>query len=235
MQQNQSFIITSIFESEIKIARKNIERALKKNEDITLTSMPPEQFIIFLCQPKRTIKKILVSRKATVKELSLLFPTEKKCFIFKGMMLHESMKLESYGISNLDHIVVVPEEQSKQPLFNKEQMVWMNATRDQQDFNDRMFLSTNCSTRIEAARLKDLKMTKLELKRKSFNKMIVKMEEETEEATTTPKLRATKLDKAECPSCEPLPVFWASPKRKTFKILRGSSDPELTVDQPINV
>lgn len=197
--------------------------------------MPPEQFIIYLCQPKRTIKKVLVSQKATVKELSFLFPTEKKCFIFKGMMLHESIKLSSYGINNLDHIVVVPEEQSKQSSFNKEQKAWINATRDQQDFNDKMFLSTNCSTRIEAARLKDLKMTKLELKRKSFNKMISKIDEESERAASLSKFQATKLDKPAFPSCEPLPVFWASPKRKTFKILRGSSEPEFTVDQPIKV
>ena len=195
--------------------------------------MPTEQFIIFLCQPKSTIKKILVSRKATVKELSLLFPTEKKCFIFKGMMLHESMKLESYGISNMDHIVVIPEEKSKRPNFNKEQVVWMNATKDQQDFNDRMFLSTNFSTRIEAARIKDLKLTKLESKRKSFTKMICKLKEE--ESLSVPKIVPTKLASLERPASEPLPIFWASPKRTTFKVLRASSDPELTVDQPIKV
>jgi hypothetical protein len=208
-----------------------------KNEDITnLVVMPPEQFIIYLCQPKKTIKKILVSRKATVKELSYLFPNEKKCFIFKGMLLHESMKLESYRIDNQDHIVVIPEEQTKQAVFNKEKVVWMNATKDQQDFNDKMFLSTNCSTRFEAARLKDLKMTKLELKRKSFCRIINKMAEETEEPLTSfPKKHPTNLGLPECPSKEPLPAFWTTPKRTAFKILRGSSDPELTVDQAINV
>ena len=131
--------------------------------------MPPEQFIVYLCQPSKAIKKILVSRKATVRELNFLFPNEKKCFIFRGMTLHESLRLESYGIKNEDHIVVLPENQNEQTFLSKEKIMWINATRDQQDFNQLMTFSTKFNVRSEMARLKDLRLTKMELKKKEFH------------------------------------------------------------------
>ena len=196
--------------------------------------MPPGQYVVYLCQPKMVIKKILVSRKATVKELSSLFPNEKKCFIFHGMTLHETMRLESYGINNADHIVVLPEDQKQNSFLSQEQIMWMNATKDQQDFNDRMFLTTNCSTRSEAARLKDLRLTKLELKRKSFSKLVSKIEEQTEQQLNAKSPQAV-LPTSETPSNDPLPIFWTTPKPTKFQILRGSSEPDIRVSQPVSV
>ena len=194
-----------------------------------------DQFMIFLCQPKRTIKKILVSRSATVKELATLFPNQNKCFIFKGMTLCESLRLESYGIQNMDHIIVINNENNER--FSRDQIVWMNATKDQADFNDRMFLSTNANTRVEAARLKDIKMSKMEMKRKSFTKIVARVQSEMNRPydQTPAKTADAVIQQAAAPSHEPLPVFWSKPKRPHFTIFRGTSEPEISLENPINI
>ena len=194
-----------------------------------------DQLMIYLCQPKKTIKKVNVSRKATIKELGTLFPNQNKCFIFKGMILSESQKLESYGIQNLDHIVVISNDSNER--FPSNQIVWMNATKDQADFNERMRLNTNINTRAEAARLKDIKMSKIEMKRRSFTKIVSRLQSEINKSQEeAPKhIHITNIQKPTAPCHEPLPIFWATPKRPHFSIFRGTSEPEISIEKPIKI
>lgn len=185
-----------------------------------------DKYILYLCHPKRTIKKILVHKRATIKDLGKLFPNENKSFIFNGKLLSDSVPLELYGISDLDHIVVLPKDNMHGNFT--EAIAWLNATRDQTEFNDRIKLSVSISTRSEVARLKDIKFSKLELKRKTFSKIVNSMANEAPNSSKRYQHKTTTSDSINAPSCDPLPIFWNLNKRRSsFKILREGSDPEI--------
>lgn len=190
-----------------------------------------DSLVLFLCQPKRSIKKVLVSNDAYVDELNTLFPHENKCFIYKGITLLHSIKLRSYGIKNMDHIVVIPE--SVMNSMN-DKSLWMNVTKDQQDFNERMCLSTNPITRTEIARLKDLKLSKLELRRKPYTKLVTRCQNDLESHVqpSVEMVIPAKQSAIDSPNSDPLPIFWNKKSRPAFKLPRQSSEPEIEIEKP---
>ena len=84
------------------------------------------QLVLFLCQPKQIIRKVLVHKASHVSDLNKLFSSKPKTYIFNGIILHNSMKLEVYGVKNHDHIVVLDE--SKEPNLSLEMLHWIDAT-----------------------------------------------------------------------------------------------------------
>ncbi|EAY14555.1 hypothetical protein TVAG_388880 [Trichomonas vaginalis G3] len=192
-----------------------------------------DQLIIYLCQPKQIIKKILVHKSTRVSELSNLFANSPKCFIYHGMALHSSMKLESYGIQNFDHIVVLQDETTQ--TYTPEQIMWMNATKDQQEFNDKLYLSTNLASQMEVARLKDIKMSRIEMKRHAFFKVASRaFNESSPQFDLSGMNTKTDIPKPKL-SEEPLPQFWNCGKQQNLKLFRNHSEPSITLDSPIDV
>lgn len=191
-----------------------------------------DQLIVFLCQPKQIIKKILVHKSTRVFELSSLFPNSPKCFIYHGFTLQSNMKLENYGIKNFDHIVVLQDESSNK--YTSEQLMWMNATSDQQEFNDKLFLTTT-SSQLEFARLKDIKMSRIELKRHAFFKVASRVLNESQPRFDLSSSNlVTDLPSAKL-SDEPLPAFWNGQQTSNLKLFRNHSEPSLPIDSPIDV
>ncbi|EAX84427.1 hypothetical protein TVAG_445910 [Trichomonas vaginalis G3] len=147
------------------------------------------------------------------------------------MILHNSMKLEVYGVKNHDHIVVLDE--SKEPNLSLEMLHWIDATRDQQEFNDRMFMSIDYSNQIEAARLKDLKMSRIELKRKVFFKVMKNSLNDSMPQIDTKDVKTNIPDSKL--SISPLPQFWECSQQQNLKLFRGYSEPNYPLDLKIDV
>ena len=80
-------------------------------------------------------------------------------------------------------------------------------------------------------------MSKLEFKRKSFSKVAGRVQAEIDsiyKQCDSPSTR-TVIKIPQSPSNEPLPMFWCQPKRPHFQLYRGSSEPEISVEAPMDI
>lgn len=155
--------------------------------------------------------KVNVSPTAEIGELNRItqvISDVQVSFIFmaKGVILSESNTFEFYGLLPNDVIWSIPLVQ--QNLLDLQ--TWAARSLDADAFSESLSAMNNCGMSKEMARLRDLQMTRMERRPRTFRKVVdcykrviqkqsLKSEIKTESVHSEPLLS---------PSDEPLPVLW---------------------------
>jgi hypothetical protein len=127
-------------------------------------------------------------------------------FIYNGQVLGDSMTFRSYRIKEKDTLVVVPGGPS-----GTEADRWLSLTQDEEGFHEKVQFILREDTAREAARIRDVLMTKMERKPRPFRRLCTAVM-----AMPLPTVAGKKIDlnidyaQLEEPSIDPLPIFWPS-------------------------
>lgn len=186
-----------------------------------LSTVSPNQTLerieLMICTPHQPVRIVSAKLSGRINALQILFPDSPKTFIYNGMQLIESETFSSYGISDGESIIALPKHDDK----NFES--WKKLTSERAEFNDLVRSMTSPSTTNEAARLRDLRLIKMESKSHLYLKLKRAFEQEDfqyevfsagEKSENSPNISS----KAEnelildsnlmAPSEEALPVLW---------------------------
>lgn len=172
-------------------------------ESIAHNDSPPK-FCIMVFNPGRWILKANVLSTATITDILQLIPDRFVRFIHNGTELSSTFSLSMYGVKEGDVIFVLPE--SKSGSYTEK---WTNLTKDRDLFHDRVCSLIDPETAMEAARIRDLQMLRMERKPKVFRKIssVYKVDAPTKQKSKIPAI-PNFPKKNETPSIEPLPAFW---------------------------
>jgi hypothetical protein len=138
----------------------------------------------------RSISFVRVSPTSKIRELAAVWPDTPVAFLYNGVLLLEAMTFEFYGVSDSDLIIVAPAPSGGRA-------------------NPAVVAEQKQATAEEPARLRDLKLTRMERKPKTFRRFVRTYENaiapgpwQTAHRTVIPEMSATS------PSEDPLPVSW---------------------------
>lgn len=165
----------------------------------------PERVEVMVCTPHQPIRLISARLTGQIKALQSLWPESPKRFIFNGAELIEAMTFDFYGIKDGDSIIALPQEK-KESVFVTNQ--WINLTKDNDNFSDSMRWMLDPQTALEAARLRDLHMTKLEKRAKVFMKISAPFLNDEGKPEALSLESYLDYEAATEPSTEALPIFW---------------------------
>jgi hypothetical protein len=156
-----------------------------------------------VCSPHQPARLVSARLSSRICALQSLWPSNPKKFIFNGYELLEAMTFESYGIRDGDSIIAVPMGQSDSIYCMNR---WFSLTRDCDSFNESMRCMFSPKTAGENARLRDLRLFKVEGKSRTFLKSGYGRGVDGGIVVTP----ALNLDyaAAEEPATEPLPAQW---------------------------
>lgn len=170
---------------------------------------------IYVFQPRLRIRHIKLKSQESISVLGQLYPTD-SIYLFNGQLLDIKKTFFDYNISNENKIVLLSSSQinSNPGLIDK----WIKLTSDKDNFEYRIGLNINKLSRIEIAKIRDLKFKKLETKRKHFrsyydSKMMnqdyfdMKLDEEIINNIKNTNLNINS-NKPISPSFDPLPILW---------------------------
>lgn len=176
-----------------------------------------ERVELLICIPGRPIRFVSVKTNGKISDLQVLFPDSKKKFINNGIELVESKTFGFYHLQNGDYIIAISNE--KDVLFQSN--IWLNLTKDNDNFDEYMKLMVNPALSNEAARLKDLHYVKMERRPRTFRKMCTSFMM-TEKANESASENLQSYDiKPDQPSTEALPAFWETEnEEKTNSLLK---------------
>ena len=116
--------------------------------------------------PSRSVVKLKVNLSMSIGDLRKLMHLESCSFVYQGQLLCESMTLRSYDIKEKDAIVVIPDVPQASDVDK-----WISVTSDVDSFQDRIRVMVNDRTARETAKLRDMVMTKIERKPRSFRRL----------------------------------------------------------------
>ncbi|EAY06505.1 hypothetical protein TVAG_257440 [Trichomonas vaginalis G3] len=175
-------------------------------ESIARNDSPPK-FCIMVYNPGRWILKANVLSTATVNDILQLIPDRIVKFVHNGIELTDSFSLSMYGVKEGDVIFVLPETKNGASYTEK----WASLTKDRDLFHDRVCSLIDPETAMEAARIRDLQMLRMERKPKVFRKIssVYKSDAPTKQKSKAP-VNAVEPPKLNKPSAAPLPTFWAT-------------------------
>lgn len=187
-----------------------------------ISNLPSDVLKIYVYQPFVRIRHIKINGLCPISILNGLYPSD-SVYIFNGQILDSQKSFLSYNLVNGSKVVLLPSHvtQSNPQFLEK----WLRLTGDKDNFEQRIDLNINQNSRRELAKIKDLKIQKLELKRKRFNSY-VKSRTMLQTKLDNPYLSNDKGDNDEInsscnttlninfktsdsPSSKPLPVLWA--------------------------
>lgn len=98
----------------------------------------------------------------TISQLDKLFPDKPKRYIYKGKLLDENFTFEQYDISSGAHLFAL--------FDDDESNNWIQLSCDADYFHERAMLSLTQDAKLESYKIRDLQLTKLESRPRSYNK-----------------------------------------------------------------
>lgn len=145
---------------------------------------PIKQIEICLCIPNHFLKRISVNSKQPVSWLNNLFPNEEKVYIYKGQVLSQNKTFEQYDFGSFEHVVALTscsadDESSfsvstfhynRSPDFDFDKYRWIQMTKDAENFAEKVSAAASRISSREFARLRDLRLMKMEQRRSFWNK-----------------------------------------------------------------
>ncbi|OHT00503.1 hypothetical protein TRFO_32777 [Tritrichomonas foetus] len=151
--------------------------------------------------PSRYVVKLNVSPNSQICELCNIVPYKNISFIFNGQLLCDKKTFKYYKIRKDDSVVILRDHQAK-----SEVQKWIGITQDLELFNDRMQMMLKSGNAREAARVRDIALTKIERKPRFFRKLCSSYKPKIVETEST----AINIDffPLEEPACDPLPTFF---------------------------
>lgn len=182
-----------------------------------LPSFPSNILRIYIYQPFIRIRSIKLNAYVPISILNNMYPPD-SIYIFNGQVLDTQRSFVSYQITNGNKIVLLPSHVKNSNINYMEK--WLKLTGDKENFEKRIELNIKQNSRMELARLKDLKFQKFELKRKRFNsylksRAIFQANPDSLNYFSNNEMNAndgivlnTDFESDDSPSCEPLPVLW---------------------------
>jgi hypothetical protein len=164
----------------------------------------PERVEIRIISPQHPVRSVSVRLSGQIQALQSLWPDSPKKFICGGIELMQEMTFAQSGIRKGEAIIALP-LCSKSPIADAS--LWLNLTRDHTCFNECMQWMLDTRTSGEAARLRDLRLMKMDRRPRVFMKMcshFLQTDTQTQwgDATTIPGQSLLS------PSTEALPIFW---------------------------
>ena len=156
--------------------------------------------------PCRYVVKLILNPKAHISDLRRLLPLEHCQFVFEGQLLVDTKTFQFYGIKTGDTLVVVQAAE-----MGLEVDKWLSITDDVDGFRDKMKSVLNEGAGRETARIRDMLMTKLERKPRTFRKLCVAVENLAQRTFSGKNIELnTDFVTGDAPSDKPLPVNWGS-------------------------
>ena len=161
---------------------------------------------VMIYVPCRYVVKLNVNPKAHISDLRRLLTLEQCQFVFQGQLLVEARTFQFYRIKNGDTLVVV-----QSPDLGVEVDKWLSITDDVDSFRDKMKSVLNEDAGKETARIRDMLMTKLERKPRTFRKLCVAVEALSQRTFRNKQIQlCTDFPAGDAPSVEPLPVSFTN-------------------------
>ena len=123
---------------------------------------------LILYTPKRPIQIVNVKLGSKIEVLNPMYGNTEHIFIYNGIELSTLRTFGSYGLSNQDLIIIIP-KQAKQIDYIQR---WLNYTSESDEFAHKIRNMINPKTALEAARVNDIYISKLERKPKIFSEIL---------------------------------------------------------------
>lgn len=164
----------------------------------------PTYIELIVCSPHQPVRRIGANINGHIKSLQTLWPNSPKKFIYNGIVLLPNKTFDEYGIKSGDSIVALTiEENDDSSSVNH----WLFVTRDNETFSNQLKWLLNPKTVLEASRIRDLHLFKLENKPTLYRKFcqpFIKLncESKTQQSTVTLPEQPTE------PSTDELPILW---------------------------
>jgi hypothetical protein len=162
-----------------------------------------DEIRVIVCVPACSLRRQLtVSPSITINALKQFLPNPDCDLLRGGSILSEAMPLNFYSIADGSMLVAV----ARDCLHARHR--WVSMTSDQEAFEERMGTNRNPKVALENARIKDLRMRRVDGRPCSWGRLR-EFVAELEEARVGEKGRPTKTpERADGPSTQPLPVWW---------------------------
>ena len=161
---------------------------------------------VFICIPNHYVKKIQISPNQKISALNKLFPNEKKTYIHKGQILSENVTFEDYNFDRSEHVVVLSKTNSEN--FKFDELKWLQLTRDTETFTEKICTSASRKASREFARLKDIRITKLEQKKSFWTKKCSCFIEQEGSACKNTTPLVTDFKQFDSPCSDAMPILW---------------------------
>ncbi|OHT00732.1 hypothetical protein TRFO_32455 [Tritrichomonas foetus] len=175
------------------------------------TSTRKIPIVIYL--PSKYVVKLSVAPSAYVNELRRIITINNIDFVFNGTILSGNQTFRSAGLKSGDSIVVIFHKSNSDKTYEELQK-WLQITQDSESFNEKMQLILNEDNAREAARLRDVFLSKIERKPRSFRRLCLAVAENNKNKEREVQGNNFSLsidyEKPEMPSCDPLPIFFTS-------------------------
>ena len=167
-------------------------------------SKSKEKISMVVYFPGKWVFKASVSKFASIKELKGLLPDKSVSFVYDGNLLIDSHTFSFYGIKNGDILIVIKSTDNN--FLNQK---WIAYSKENDTFNERINSIINPQTTNEVVRLRDLQMSRIERKPKTFRKLC---QTATNFETKFNNNRLLEVNISNTPpinpSTSPLPIFW---------------------------
>ena len=160
------------------------------------------RIIICIGGPLHKIRKVAVGSSDRVSNLNCLFQNEVLDYLYSGQVLSPHRSFDFYGIDNGSFITVIPASNNVANLGT-----WTAITRDSEFMGEMLYFATNESTKAELARLKDLRMTRLENKNIKLNDINYQSQRQGVNRRQN-EYKTCLSEKGNGPNCDPLPYYW---------------------------
>ncbi|KAH0795974.1 hypothetical protein GPJ56_000042 [Histomonas meleagridis] len=154
--------------------------------------------------PSEPVRKINVRSNKKISILQSLFPNAPKKYFFGGSELLEDMTFGFYGLRNGDCIIALPTEIFETPTFYQ----WINITKDNEEINDSIQSMLNPKYSEETAKLRDLRLMKIERNPKVYIRMRSSLSDKKLQTNCITKKINIDYTTPDEPSTNALPVLW---------------------------
>ena len=146
--------------------------------------------------------------------------------IHQGQVLNPSLTVGFYKINDGDCLISVNSQNTKQ--INS----WKNISLNRADIMSKLSGKNVVNKEKELVRLKDVSMLKMDLKPRSYRKIVSRLINKPEKVM---KIEETKYTAPIVPCCDALPVFWKQAKPQPNKLSEEKNgNVELNDEKPIN-
>lgn len=180
---------------------------------------------ICLCIPNHFLKRVSVSSKQPISLLNSLFPNEEKVYIYKGQVLSTNKTFEQYDFGSFEHVVALTSSTidengvfsessfnfKRSPDFDYDKYKWIQMTKDAENFAEKVSAAASRISSREFARLRDLRLIKLEQKRSFWSKKCSRFISSNIPSTTFSKKDiplVIDFKQYESPRSEAMPFLW---------------------------
>jgi hypothetical protein len=182
---------------------------------------------IVMYYPGRWAYRAKVSLDAHIGDLREVVPDLKVKFVFNGIILNEVMKFRLYGMKDNDLIIVVDDYDSMNYKRRFEAFSKYSET-----FTENVFNIINPHTSRETARIRDIQLSKLDRKPKSFRRVVKNQLKIMNRDVFRPLEPLNIPEKSLNPSTLPLPCFWSTKNAALWREKSNAGEVEAEISSP---